>query len=101
MITPEFAEKLYIRMQEHSGAELDTGEIETLAKLMSSDVMLKAFGQALSFCRNTEIEMSRLNMGEPGSVIEFTRGQGQIQGVNKIIEGILGLITEKDEIPND
>ncbi len=97
MISADFAEKLYTRMQEHSATVLDSEEIEILAKLISSDVMLKALGQAFAFCRNTEGEMSRIDMSQPGSVLDFAKAQGQIQGVNHIITGLLGLITEKDE----
>lgn len=97
MITTEFAEKLYIRMQEHAFSSLDEEETELLSKLLSSDVILKALGQAFAFCRNTESEMAKLNMADPGAVLEFTRAQGQIQGVNHIVTGLLGLITEKDE----
>lgn len=101
MITEEFAEKLFIRIQEHSAGSLDSDEIEILSKLMSSDVMLKALGQALALSRLTENEMSKLDMGEAGKIIEFTRAQGQIQGIYKVIQGLLGLITEKEEDPNE
>lgn len=97
MIKAEFAEKLYIRILEHSVSQLTGEELETLSKLMSSDVMLKALGQGLGYCRVIEAEMAKLNMAEPGSVIEFTKGQGQIQGINKMVEGLLNLITEKEE----
>ncbi len=97
MISSDFSEKLYARMQEHIEAELTLEELDTLSKIMCSDVMLKALGKALKFCRETQNEMGLLNMADANAVIEFTRGQGQIQGVAKMIAGLLDLITEKDE----
>ena len=97
MITAEFAEKLYIRINEHSASSFDASEIETLSKLVSSDVMLKAFGRAIAFAKDTEKEMAGINMSTPGASIDFTRAQGQIQGINSMIAGILGLITIKDD----
>jgi len=101
MISTEFAEKLYARIEEHAGSDLTHEELETLATIMSSDVMLKALGKAIMYCRQAQAEMSLLNMAEPNAVIEFTRGQGQIQGISKMIAGLLDLVTEKDEEDDD
>ncbi len=101
MITEEFAERLFARMQEHQGSVMTGEELDTFTKLMSSDVMLKAFGMAFGLCRSTESEMASLNMAAPESIFQFTHGQGQIAGVNKVANGFLGMITEKPEEPDE
>jgi len=100
-ISQEFAEKLYDRMQEHINCSLDSEELDILAKHMSSDVMLKAFGLAFRFCKETLEEMGKLDMSESKSAVAFTHGQGQIQGVHTVVNSLLTLIIEKEEEEHD
>ncbi len=97
MITKDRAEYLYTKMHEHVGATFDDKELDALVVVMSSDVVLKAFGRSLAFCQLVKNEVMGLDMGANGAQFQFARGQGQIQGVNALISGLLQLITEVEE----
>ena len=101
MISSEFKEKLFARMQEHATSDFDSEEIEMLCKFMSSDIMLKAFGRAFTYCNLARNEMVQLDMSQKESQHKYSQGQGRIVGVHEVITGLLDLITEKEEIEDD
>lgn len=104
MITQERAEQLYMKMNEHTTATFDEKELDALTVVMSSDVVLKAFGRTLAYCQLVKNEVLSLDMSANGAQYQFAKGQGQIQGVSQLISGILQLITEpqpEEDPPDD
>jgi hypothetical protein len=95
-ISREFAEKLFVKMQENSTAVLNADEIETLQKLLCNDIMLKAFGQAFGYCKQIQNEITQLDLSEPGASVQYTRGQGKIAGIAEAVTDLVNLIVEKE-----
>jgi hypothetical protein len=101
MISTEFAEKLFIKVQENAVAELDSNDLEILRNLLCNEVMLKALGSGIAMCRLTQQEITQLNLSEPGQTVIYTRGQGAIDGIGNFIMSLINLIVEKEEEEND
>lgn len=101
MITTQRAEKLYEKMCGEIACEFNSVELDALVAVMTSSVAIKAFGRSLAYCQMIKHQMSEIDMSKDGGVLDFTRAQGRVQGVNEMIHGILQLITEKDEEPED
>jgi hypothetical protein len=97
MIDSDRAEKLYIMMQENANQSFDPKELEALSVVMTAAPVIKAFGRAFSMIQALQIEMSQLDMRDSGNVIEFAKGQGQIEGVKALVNGFLGLVTKPEE----
>lgn len=97
MISEAFAEKLYERIQGHMNCTFDSNELDVLEKVMRSEVVLKAFGRSLMWCQVVANEMTAIDMSQAGAVIEFSKRQGQINGVNAMIAGLLQLITKEED----
>lgn len=101
MIDSDRAEKLYIMMQENSGQSFDPNELEALSVVMTSAPVIKAFGRAFSMIQALQVEMSELDMKDPGNIIQFAKGQGQIEGVKALVNGFLALVTKEEDEDND
>jgi len=101
MINAERAEVLYSKMHEHLFAEFNTKELDALEAVMSSEVVLKAFGRSLAYCQGVVNEMAQLDMSVAQNPYKFTLGQGQVAGIKQLISGMLELITEQDEDDKD
>ena len=97
MISAGFAEKLYEKMQGYHEAELTTDEIETLSKILCSEVTLKAFGRAFGYCKIETMRITQLDMSDPGAAVQYSRGQGRIDAIGTVVLDLLNLIIEKDE----
>ncbi|KKN09573.1 hypothetical protein LCGC14_1045350 [marine sediment metagenome] len=97
MISAGFAEKLYEKMQGYHDAELTTDEIETLSKIICSEVTLKAFGRAFSYCKLEAMRITQLDLSNASAVVEYSRGQGRIDAISTVVLDLLNLIIEKDE----
>ena len=97
MITTEFADKLIERMQEHITSELSADELDTLSKILSSDVLLKAFGRVFAYCKLTQNQMTQLDMNAPGAMVEFCKAQGQILGIGQAVTELFNLVIEKED----
>lgn len=97
MITSDRAENIYNLMHEEILCSLSSKELEALSVVMTSSVVIKAFGRSLAYCQGVSNEMAELDMKDPGNVIEFTKGQGQISGIKTMITGLLTLITKEEE----
>ncbi len=97
MITSEQAENIYNKMHEEILCGLDSKELDALSVVMTSSVVIKAFGRSLAYCQGVSNEMAELNMADPASVVEFSKGQGQIIGIKSMITGLLTLVTKKEE----
>ena len=101
MISSKQADSIYSKMHEAMLNELDHKELEALSVVMTSSVVIKAFGRSLAYCQGTVNEMADLDMKDPGSIIEFTRGQGQILGIKTMIQGLLSLVTKEEKDSED
>jgi hypothetical protein len=101
MIDSDRAEKLYIMMQESANQSFDPNELEALSIVMTSAPVIKAFGRAFSMIGALQIEMSQLDMKDPANVVEFSKGQGQIEGVRSLVTGFLNLVTKEEEEEED
>jgi hypothetical protein len=101
LISEEFAGKLFERVQENATAELDSNELDILRNLLCNEVMLKALGRGIAMCRVTQQEITMLDLSEPGTTVQYTRGQGAIEGIGNFILDLLSLIVEKDEEENE
>jgi len=97
----EFAEKLFVKMQEYSTSTLDTNELETLAQVLSSEIVIKAFGQQFMYCSIRQNEITALDMSEPANITVYTRGQGEINGIGQMIMRMLDLVIVEDEIEDE
>ncbi len=97
MISKNRAEQLYVEMHKHMTSNITTEDLDALTVVLTSEVVLKAFGRSLLWCQGISNEILALNMADVSAPVEFSRGQGQIEGVNTLIHGILNLITEEEE----
>ena len=97
----EFAEKLFIQMQEYATSTLDSDELETLGQILSSAIVLKAFGRVFARMAETSREIVALDMSEPANITKYARGQGEINGIGQMISELLELVIEKDEIEDE
>lgn len=97
MISREFAERISEKIQSYHDAELTTDEIETLSKIICSEIMLKALGRAFGYCRLVQNEITQLDLSVPGDSTKYTRGQGQMLGIATAVTDLINLITEEEE----
>lgn len=97
MIDSERADRLFDKMQNSTHENFTSKDLETLSVVMTSAPVIKAFGRAFFMCEVTQKTMAALDMKDPGSVIEFCKGQGRIEGVRQLVGGLLQLITKDEE----
>jgi len=97
MITEEQADRIYAKMQENMSSAFTEKDLDALTVVMTSEVVIKAFGRSLAYCQLIRNEMSQINMAEPTAPVLFTRHQGRIEGANEMISGLLRLITMSEE----
>ncbi len=97
MISEKFGATLFEKMQESATSNLDSKELEILEKLLCNEVMIKALGQAFAFCKIEQHRITTLDMSAPGALVDYTRGQGRIDGIAVAIMDLINLIVEKDD----
>lgn len=100
MIDSDRADRLYVKMHESMYESFDSKELETLTVVMTSGPVIKAFGRAFYMCRALESEMATLDMSQKESQHQFSKCQGQIEGIKSLITGLLALVTEEEEEDN-
>lgn len=101
MISEKFGETLFEKMQESATSILSSSELDILEKLLCNEVMIKALGQSFAYCKMEQHRITTLDMMQPGSVVEYTRGQGRIDGIAVATMDLIQLIVEKEDTDED